>query len=139
MTSKKVFITRSAFFAFIDRSDPKHRMSGAFFRFFAQDGFHLYTTPSVITDTYHQIQSSMSHAIAREYLQTVFTSAIDVLYVDEATLKTAVKLVITTTSANLTIDQAITNIICDKSQIPAICTFEYFPFFFGIHSFVLPN
>lgn len=125
-------------YAFIDRSDEKHRMAGAFFRYFAQEGYHLFTSPSTITNTYEHIQSHMSHSIAREFLQTIFTSTMDILYIDEPTMKAAAKLVITTTSANLTLDQALSNIICDRMQIPNICTFGYFPFFFGIRAFTLP-
>lgn len=138
MISKKVYLTNSAFYSFIDRSDAKHQMSGAFFRYFAQEGYHLYTTPTTIMDTYAHIQAHMSHSIARDFLQTIFTSTIDIVYIDEPMMKTATKLVITTTSAHLTLDQAITNIVCDKIQISTICTFEYFPFFFGTKAFTLP-
>ncbi len=138
MASKKVYITQSAFYAFIDRSDAKNQMAGAYFRYFAQEGYHLYTSPSTIMATYERIQVHMSHSIAREFLQTIFTSTIDIVYVDEPLMKSAVKLVITTTSVHLTLEQAIVNIVCDKSQTPTICSFEYFPYFFGTRAFTLP-
>lgn len=138
MGSKKVYITQSAMYAFIDRSDGKHQMAGAYFRFFAQEGYHLYTSPSTIMSTYERIATHMSHSIAREFLQTIFTSSIDIMYVDEPLMKAAAKLVITTTSVHLTLEQAITNIVCDKSQTSTICTFEYFPFLFGTRAFTLP-
>jgi hypothetical protein len=80
----------------------------------------------------------MSQSIARDFLQTIFTSTVDIIYIDEPMMKTAAKLVITTTSAHLSLEQALTNIACDKLQIPSICTFEYFPFFFGTRAFSLP-
>ncbi len=138
MGSKKVFITQSAFYAFIDHSDAKHQMASAFFRYFAQERYHLFSTPSTIMDTYQQIQSNMSHSIARDFLRTIFTSTIDILYVDEPTMKAATKLVITTTNTSITMDQAIANIVCDRSQIGSVCTFAYFPYFFGIKAFTLP-
>jgi len=138
MGSKKVYLTESAFYTFIDRSDIKHQMAGAFFRYFAQDGYHLYTSPSTVMYTYEHIQTYMSQSIGRDFLQTLFTSAIDIVYVDEPMMKTAVKLVITTKSANLTLDQALSNIVCDRLQIPYVCTFKYFPYLFGLREFTLP-
>jgi hypothetical protein len=137
MGSKKVYITQSAMYAFIDRSDGKHQMAGIFsiLRSGRISSVHI---PSTIMSTYERIVTHMSHSIAREFLQTIFTSSIDIMYVDEPLMKAAAKLVITTTSVHLTLEQAITNIVCDKSQTSTICTFEYFPFLFGTRAFTLP-
>jgi len=42
-SSKKVYIARSGFYAFIDRAHPKHEQASAFFRYFAEQGYLLFT------------------------------------------------------------------------------------------------
>lgn len=138
MISKKVFITPSVFFAFVDRNSPKHNQADAFFRYFAQENFHLYTTTFSIIRTYDQIKKHISYSLAKDFLRVIFVGNIEIVYPDEAITKAAIKFVLGSTSFDLNMEQALTNVVADRMQIPQICSFEYSQFYFGINLFTLP-
>lgn len=135
---KKVIIASHVFTAFLDRLHPNHGQAVTFFRYFSEEQFEVHAVLYTILITYHDIQETMGQSIAREWLRSMFLGSIQVIYPDEATIKTAIKLIMTTKNYNVTIDQAIMNVVADKKHIPFLATFEFFPFFFGVKPFTLP-
>jgi predicted nucleic acid-binding protein len=138
MVSKKVFIAADGFVAFIDRAHPNHVHTSAFFRYFAQEHFQLYTTVVSINDAYNTIYNTISPSLARDFLRAMALSTVNVMYPENADMKTAIKTVEQSNSVDLTFSKALTAVICNKRSIPQVCTFEYLPSLFGIQVFYLP-
>ena len=58
-TSKKVFIATSAFMAFVDRANPKHVQAAAYFQYFAQEKYNLYTGYLNLIETHGEISEKI--------------------------------------------------------------------------------
>lgn len=138
MISHKVLVTPSVLFAYIDRNHPRHTEASAFFRYFAQEKFHVYVTSFSIVKTYDQIKKHMSFSIAKDFLRIIYTGNIEVVYPDEALTKAAIKLLLGNTGQDQGVEQILINVIADRKQIPQIASFEYNNFYFGIQPFSLP-
>ena len=136
--SRKVLVTPSVFFAFIDRNHPRHQEADAFFRYFAQEKFHVSVASFSIVKTYEQIKKHMSYAIAKDFLRIVYTGNVEITYPDEALTKAALRLVFSNSGQDLGIEHALINVIADRKQISQVASFEYQNFYFGIQSFSLP-
>lgn len=138
MISKKVFIAQDAFTAFIDRGHAKHVTASAFFRYFAMESSQIYTSPLSISETYDSLYSNISPALAKDFLRAIYLSSVNIIYPESSDLKSAIKAVATTSSAEMTFSKALTSIMCTKRNIPQICTFSYIPSLFGLQTFYLP-
>ena len=68
-SSKKVYIARSGFYAFIDRAHPKYDQASAYFRYFSQEGYTLYTDSMTLIDVYNQIYKEISPSLAKDFLR----------------------------------------------------------------------
>ena len=135
--SKKVFITESVFFAFIDRAHPKHSQATAFFRYFAQEQYHLYTSHFNLEKAYSQITEKISISLAKDFLRSISLGSINILYPDESDMKTTIKTLVNYPT-ELTFSEALTAVLADKKSISQICTFEYLHPLFGLTVFYLP-
>ena len=138
MRSKKVYITSSIFFFFFYFNHPKHAVAEAFFRYFAQEGSHLYTAGFTLAKTYGQLQKFISHSIAKEFLRSIYLGNIEIIYPDEPATKAAAKLILGSQSPELDLEQALINVIADRHQIPFVCSLDYSQYFFGVQPFSLP-
>jgi predicted nucleic acid-binding protein len=136
--TKKVFLTPSVFFAFVDRNHPKHSQADAYFRFFTREQYQLFTTISSVIRTYNDIRKHMSYSIAKDFLRAAFTGNIQILYPDEPTTRATLKLLLSDTQYEISYEQALINVMADRQQISQICSFEYSRFYFGINLFTLP-
>jgi predicted nucleic acid-binding protein len=137
--SKKVFLTSSVMFAFVDRNDPKHQQASAYLRCLAQGKYNLYITLSSITKTYNDLRKHMSYSIAKDFIRAMFVGNIEIVYPDEAATKAALKLILSETQRDFNnFEHALTNVLADRNQIPQICSFEFSRFYFGISLFTLP-
>lgn len=137
-TSKKVYLSPDVFFAYIDRTHAKHTQASAFFRYFAQNQYHLYIDTISLYETYKQIINQMSPSIAKEFLRTLYISNISVLYPEESDFKTALKVLLNDKTNELTFQVALMTVIADKKGISQICTVEYIHTMFGLSIFYLP-
>ena len=138
MLSKKVYIAGDGFVAFVDRGHPKHVHASAFFRYFAQENFQLYTSFLSMDEAYKDFYLNISPSIARDFLRAIYMSNVKIDYPESADIKSAIKAVATTNSVDLTFSKALVSIICNKRSIPQVCTFEYLPALFGLQTFYLP-
>ena len=138
MVSKKVYIAADGFAAFIDRAHPKHVHISAFFRYFAQEHFQLYTTVVSLNDTYTTIYNTISPSLARDFLRAMALSNVNILYPEPSEVKTVIKTIESGNSVDLTFSKALTAVVCNKRGIPQVVTFEYMPSLFGIQAFYLP-
>ncbi len=138
MLSKKVYISSDAFVAFIDRAHPKHVTMSAFFRYFAQNEFQLYTSFVTINDTYNELYTAITPSLAKDFLRAMYMSSINIIYPEPSDIKSAIKTVATSNVVELTFSKALISVICNRRSIPQICTFEYLPSLFGLQAFYLP-
>lgn len=136
--SKKVYLTPDVFYAFLDRTHAKHDQAAAFFRYFAQNQYQLFTDSISLHSAYNLIFVEMSHSIAKDFLRTIYLSNVTILYPDESTLRSAIKLILTDISNELTLDKAVMGVLADKKGISQICTLEYMRTMFGLSIFYIP-
>lgn len=136
--SKKVFLASSSFLAFIDRAHPQHTQAQAFFRYFGQEQYALFTDSLTIYEAHQKIYSHISPGLSRDFLRTIFFSNINVLYPQEAEMKVAVKILLSYTSVDLTLEKALMATLASRREISQICTFDYLHNLFGLTTFYLP-
>lgn len=138
MTSKKVFIAPSVFVALIDRNHPKHSQAAAYFRYFAQESFSVFTGYMSILEAYKRLSSDISPSLAREFLRAIVLSSINLLYPTEGDLKAAVKTMAVSTASDVKLDEAQMAVLASRNNIPQIATFDYLHPLFGLSVFNLP-
>ena len=136
--SRKVYLAPSVFCAFLDRAHPQHEQASAFFRFFAQEEYQLYTDIDSINVAYTRMYKDISPSLGKDFLRTIYLSNINILYPDEITAKAALKALVTFNSTELTYEQSLLCVHAYKRGITQICSFEYLPPLFGLTLFYLP-
>lgn len=138
MKSKKVYLSSDAIYAFIDRADPKHVHAAAFFRFFAQENYQLFTSIISINDTYSKIYQNISPSVAKDFLKALSLSAINLIYPEESDVNATFKTLLSYQNHELTFTEALMAVLANKKNIPQICTFNYLHSLFGLTTFYLP-
>ena len=138
MISKKVYLESSILCAFIDRAHPKHEQAAAFFRFFAQDEYVLFTDSLSVTQAYDTIYRDISPSLAKDFLRTLALSNINIIYPEEADMKAALKALVNYRSTELTYQKALVAVLANKRGIPQIATFDYLHQLFDLQLFFLP-
>ncbi len=136
--SKKVFLTASAMLAFIDRAHPKYEQASAYFRFFSEEEYILFTDTLNLIETYNQLYKDISPSLAKDFLRTIALSGINVMYHDALDSKAALKALVNFQSTELTYSQALMQVLAERRGVPQIYTFDYIHFLFGLSQFYLP-
>ena len=138
MQSKKVFVAPDGFSAFVDRAHPKHLQAGAYFRYFAQEKYQLYTTIVDIDKAYSTMYNTISPSLARDFLRAMSLTTINMVYPETAEFKSAIRTLEVSNSVDLTFQKSLMAVVCNKRNIPQIMTFEYLHSLFGLQVFYLP-
>lgn len=138
MANKKIFLAPDIFVAFVDRADPKHLHAGAFFRYFAQENYILYTNETTIGNVYQSISQSISPAIGKDFLKAMNMTTINLLYTEESDVKLVYKTLINHQATELTFNEALIAAMASRRNIATICTFAYLHPLFGLTPFYLP-
>jgi len=138
MVSKKVYIASDGFVAFIDRGHAKHVHASAYFRYFSQESFQLYTSFVTMNETYEELYKNISPALAKDFLRAMYMSSVNILYPEPPDIKSAIKIVATSSSIELTFSKALMSVLCNKRSIPQVYTFEFLHTLFGLQTFFLP-
>ncbi len=137
-TSKKVYVSASAFMAFVDRAHPKHQQALAYFRYFAQEGYQLYTGYVNVIAAHDTLSEKISPSLARDFLRAIVLGNINVVYPEESDMKAAIKTIVQYRSSELTFKEAQMAVLANRRGITQICTFEYLHPLFGLTVFYLP-
>jgi predicted nucleic acid-binding protein len=138
MISKKVYLSGSGFYAFINRAHPKFEQASAYFRYFAQENYLLFTDVYTILESYNQIYKEISPSLAKDFLRIVTISDINIIYPEERDIKSALKTLINFQSTELTFSQALRAVLANRRGINQIHTFDYLHPLFGQSVFYLP-
>jgi len=136
--SKKVFIEADIFYAFVNRAHERHPEAAAYFRYFAQEKYQVFSSYPVIREAYDDIYQKISPSLAKDFIRGVSLSSINIFYPTESDLKAALKALINFRNTELTLEQAQTAVLANRNTIPQICTFEYLHPLFGQGAFFLP-
>ncbi|HSX40867.1 MAG TPA: hypothetical protein VLF68_04640 [Candidatus Saccharimonadales bacterium] len=136
--SKKVYIAQSAIFAFIDRAHPKHTQAAAFFRYFANTGYQLFTDYVTISETYQQLYQKIGPSLSRDFLRSLSFSTINILSPEQNDMKAAVKVLTSYKDSELSFPEALMSVLADRRGIEYICSFDYIHPLFGLTLFDLP-
>lgn len=137
--SKKVFIESDVFYAFVNRADSKFPQAAAFFRYFAQEKYQVFTSYPVIEEVYKEIYEKISPSLAKDFLRGLSLSSINILYPGESELKATLKTLINYQSTELTLRDSQTAVLANRNYVSQICTFSYLHPLFGITGFSLPT
>ena len=138
VVSRKVYLAPDMFCSFLDRAHPQHEKASAFFRFFAQEEYQLYSDIDSVMVAYQKMYTDISPSLGKDFLRTLFLSNINLLYPDEMSAKAALKALTTFNSTELTYEKALLCVHAYKRGISQICSFEYLPPLFGLSTFYLP-
>lgn len=136
--SKKVFIESDVFYAFVNRAHTRYPQAGAYFRYFAQEKFQIFTSYPVAEDVYREIYEKISPSLAKDFVRGLSLSSINVLYPAESDHKAAIKTLINYQSTELTLRESQTAVLSNRNYISQICTFKYLHPLYGITAFNLP-
>lgn len=138
IVSKKVFIESDIFYAFVNRAHSRYPQAGAYFRYFAQERFQIFTSYSVTEETYREIYDKISPSLARDFARGISLSAVNILYPTQSDLKAAIKTLVNYQSTELTLRESQTAVLANRNYISQICTFNYLHPLYGITAFNLP-
>ena len=136
--SHKVFIESSVFYAFVNRAHTKHPQAAAFFRYFAQEKYQVFTSYPVIEEVYKQIYEKISPSLAKDFLRGIMLSSLNILYPTESDTRAALKTLINYRNTELTFMDSQSAVLSNRNYIPQVCTFDYLHPLFGITGFNLP-
>lgn len=136
--SKKVFVESDVFYAFVNRAHTRYPQAGAYFRYFAQEKFQIFSSYPVVEEVYRQIYEKISPSLAKDFVRGLSLSSINVLYPSESDHKAAIKALINYQSTELTLRESQTAVLSNRNYINQICTFKYLHPLYGITAFNLP-
>lgn len=138
VTSKKVYISSSLFIAFIDRANPKHSQAAAYFRYFGQDRYNVFSSILNVEESYRMIYEKISPSLSRDFLRAIVLSNINILFPNESDFKAALKTLVNYRTTELSFKDAQSAVLADRNGISQIATFEYLHPLFGQSAFYLP-
>ena len=138
MLSKKVFVTSSVMYAFVDRASAKYPQASAYFRYFAQEKYQVFTDYLNLAETYRELYQRISPSLAKDFLRAADLSSINTLYPSESDMKSALKTLINYRNTELTFNQSQMAVLANRHSVPQICTFDYLHPLFGLTAFYLP-
>lgn len=136
--SKKVYLSPSALYAFIDRAHEKHAQASAYFRYFSEREYLLYIDVINLNQAYDIIFKKMSPSLAKDFLRIISLSDINIITPEDNEIKATFKTIINYNSLDLTFSEAIMAVVASKRNIMQICTFEYLHPLYGLNTFFLP-
>lgn len=139
MLSRKVFIASNVFVALVDRTHPNHQQAGAFFRYFSQEGFYLFTGYINVVEAYSKLAANISPSLAREFLRALVLSSVNLIYPTEGDMKAAIKAMVTAQATDLSFADAQMSVLAYRNNIPQLATFDYMHPLFGLSVFSLPG
>lgn len=138
MISKKVYVSKSGFYSFINRADSKYEQASAYFRYFSLENYSLFTDIFTVNETNNQIYKEISPSLAKDFLRTIFLSDINIIYPEESDIKSALKTLVNFGSTDLNFTSALRAVLANKRGISQIFTFDYLHPLFGQNTFYLP-
>lgn len=129
--SRKIFIDSSILIAFIDRGSPNHLIASKAIEDLARIGYRLYTSSSVVTDSYILLSRDFGATVALEFLQTMTQSNIEILFSQKADLITAHRILRVNRERQIPLSEALNATLMQKRGVFKILTFTRWHNLFG--------
>lgn len=136
--NKKVLVGPDVFVAFIDRANPRHLHAGAFFRYFAQERYNLFTTALIINNVYQTLSTNISQAVAKDFIKALTLGSINILPLDESDIKLTFKTLLSPSGTEASFGETLMQAMASRRNITQICTFSYLHPLFRLSTFYLP-
>lgn len=127
----KVYLDASALYAFIDRADPNHMVSGKLLEQFSLQSVNIYTSIQVVIDVFTVINNQLGTTISFEFLQAMTESNIEILYPQKADFIGAFRLIKLNRNKQISLKEALAATLMQKRGILQIVTFTYWPNLLG--------
>lgn len=131
--SRKIFIDSSILIAFIDRGNPNHAVAAKAIGDLASIGYRLYTSLSVVTDSYTLLSREVGNTIALEFLQTMLQSGIEILFPQKIDLITAHRILRVNRDRQIPLNEALNATLMQKRGVVQILTFTHWHNLFGTY------
>src|SRR5665213_1620842 len=125
--SKKILLTPDALLAFIDRAQEKHDQASAFFRFFAQGQYQLFTDILTLQIVYDHLYKNISPSLAKDFMRTIALSDLNIVYPDENDFRATTKTFLMYQANDMTFHLSMLATLANRRNISLVCTFSYFP------------
>ena len=125
INSKKLFIGSSFFLAFIDRANLNYAKSVEIFEILARQKYHLYTSSTVILQTFNAIEHDLGSTVANDFLQAILESNIQTLYTVESDLLTAFRYLKAHPGRQSSLPSIINANLMQKHEIYSVLTFDF--------------
>lgn len=136
MSSKKIFLDTSVFEAFIDRANTNHLRAVDLMNKLAKDSCFVFTSQSVVEETYTILERRVSSVVACEFLQALIESHIDILFPTKSELLSFYKLMLESKDKSITLRMGINGVLMKKSGINYVATFGFWNNLLGIMQYI---
>lgn len=126
-TSKKIFIESSLLLAFIDRANLNHAKAGEMLEFLGKQKYHVFTSSTVVLQTFNAIERDLGQTIARDFLQAMIESNIQILHPSEADLLAAFRYLRANPGRQNSLSSIINANLMQKNGVNSVLTFDFWP------------
>ena len=131
ISSKKIFIGSSLFFAFMDRANLNHAKAIEIVEFLAHQKYQVYTSEIVVFQTFNAIERDLGSTMVTEFLQAILESSIQILYSSEADLLAAYRYIKANPGHQNPLPSIVNANLMQKNDISSILTFDFWPNIMG--------
>lgn len=130
--SKKLFIDSSFLVAFIDRADLNHAKAGQIFELLGRHKYQVFTSVMVVAQTFNAIERDLSSTVARDFLQAMLETKIQILYASHSDFLAAFRYLKANPGRQISLSSIINANLIQRHGISSILTFNFWPNVMGI-------
>lgn len=130
--SKKIFIESSLFLAFIDRANLNHAKASKMLEFLGRNKYQVFTSSIVVLQTFNAIERDLGSTIAKDFLQAMIETNIQILHPSDSDLLTAFRYLKVNPGRQISLSYLINANLMQKQGVNSILTFDFWPNIMGI-------
>lgn len=132
ISSKKIFIESSYFLAFVDRVNPNHSRAVKVFEMLGKDKYQVFTSGMVVMQTFNALERDLGQTLARDFLQAMLETKIQVLYINDSDLLAAFRYLKANPGRQISLSSIINAHLIQRHGINSVLTFDFWPNVMGI-------
>ncbi len=125
--SKKIFMESSIFLAYVDRANLNHSKAGEIMEYLARQKFHVFTSSIVVLQTFNAIERDLGGTLAKDFLQAMIESNIQILHSVETDLQSAFRYLKANPGRQISLSSIINANLMQKHGVNSILTFDFWP------------
>lgn len=131
-SSKKIFIEASVFLSFIDRASSNHAKAGQLLEFLGKNKYQVFTSGMVVAQTFNALEQDLGKTLARDFLQAMLESNIQIVYTSESDLLAGFKYLKANPGRQISLSSIINANLIQRHGINSVLTFDFWPNVMGI-------